>query len=508
MPLNRGTQKEIAKRFMENLGYFRQAHYWRRIRFLTIFVLSVAGTAAMAWFYFRGPEKMYNPGPVSKHHLYFTNGCAECHKVPSKSLAGATLKFTNVGIDDECRRCHTQHSFHHPSVGEARSCTACHQEHKSNAPMAAVADSQCTHCHKDHEKMKSAAIKGKPLAAALLNFRPDLGWKVFKTPDRSYEFTNFTHFATNHPEFRVADTNRPSANENLPPRDKNTLMFNHYRHLVDDDGIPEFEPGRRLKCEICHEPAAGGAFMRPISYERHCQRCHDLLFDPKFDTNYPNLRVPHGRADHARAFLRSLPLEYADIAQKQGHTGETAIRNFVAEQMQRLQGEFTNGYQLEHLVLLTGRNNPDRMKFLTRNRMEPGDRSQSARRAQFDGCATCHEVTEKPFEAPIVTPPWTPDRWMARAHFDHSKHRVFNGKQLECTQCHGGATNQFTAEYTANILMPSIKTCIPCHSPTDPKATNKETINTVTKAKAVSDCATCHTYHTKTNAVPPLSKAL
>src|SRR5205085_8445573 len=106
----------------------------------------------------------------------------------------------------------------------------------------------------------------------------------------------------------------------------------------------------------CHEPAAGGAFMRPISYERHCQSCHSLLFD----VAYTNLSVPHGRAEHARAFLRSLPLEYADIAQRKGITDEPSVRKFVAAEMKRLQDEFTEGSLLENLVLLTVKNNSER----------------------------------------------------------------------------------------------------------------------------------------------------
>ena len=48
MPLNRGTQKQIAQRFKGNLDYFRKAHYWRRLRFLTILIVSLVGGAALA----------------------------------------------------------------------------------------------------------------------------------------------------------------------------------------------------------------------------------------------------------------------------------------------------------------------------------------------------------------------------------------------------------------------------------------------------------------------------
>jgi hypothetical protein len=479
MPLNRGTQKQIAQRFMGNLGYFRQAHYWRRNRFLAILIVSLAGTAAMAWFFLHGPEKMYNPGPISQHHLHFAADCAQCHEPEKKSLAGAALKFTNEGIEQRCAQCHKQHSNHHPSVVNARSCTTCHQEHAGSGPMAAPGDVQCVRCHGDAHEMAASAQKGKSLGAAVLDYRPDLDWKVFKTPGRPTEFATLTSFAKDHPEFRVSD-------RKLPLRETNALLFNHYRHLMEANDIPALKDGRRLDCVVCHEPAAGGAFMRPISYERHCQDCHSL----QFDVEYPDLKVPHGRAEHARAFLRSLPLEYADIAQRKGIKDEPAIRKFVAEQMQRLQGEFTEGSQFENLVLLKVKKDPARDTFLTKHRMGP------AQRAQFDGCATCHEVAGKTFEAPTIVAPWTPDRWMVRANFNHAKHRVFEGKAIDCVACHAAAKNEATGRNTADILMPSKAMCIGCHSP---------------QGKVASDCATCHKYHaplaSQTKAISKLSKA-
>ncbi len=463
MPLNRGTQKQIAQRFMGNLGYFRKAHYWRQLRFLAILILSLAGTAAMAWLFLRGPEKMYNPGPISQHHLHFAADCSKCHEPEKKSLAGASLKFTNEGIDNRCETCHKQHSFHHPSVVNARSCTTCHQEHEGTGPMAAPGDVQCLRCHDNATEMAAAATKGKSLHAAALDFRPGMDWKVFPTPIRSREFVTLTSFVKDHPEFRVAD-------RKLQLHETNSLLFNHYRHLVDTKDIPALSDGRRLDCAVCHEPAPGGAFMRPISYERHCRDCHSL----QFDIENPDLKVPHGRAEHARAFLRSLPLEYADIAQRKGIKEEPAIRSFVAGEMKRLQGEFTEGSLLENLVLLTVKNDSARNTFLTTHRMGP------AQRAQFDGCATCHEVTAKPFEAPDIVVPWTPDRWMVRAEFDHSKHRTFDGKPVECIECHAAAKNDLTGKRTADILMPSKAMCIRCHSP---------------QGKVASDCSTCHKYH-------------
>src|SRR6185436_12338041 len=134
MPLDRGTQKQIAQRFKGNLDYFAKPHYWRRLRLWTIVLVVLGGTAAMGYFYFRGPESIYNPGPISQHHTQFAGDCSKCHEPPNKTLIGAVFKFTNFkftneGIDQRCEKCHAGHSFHQPNVARDQSCTACHQEH-------------------------------------------------------------------------------------------------------------------------------------------------------------------------------------------------------------------------------------------------------------------------------------------------------------------------------------------------------------------------------------------
>src|SRR5688572_14057200 len=120
MPLNRGTQKQIAQRFKGNLDYFRKPHYWRRLRLWTILLVCIIGVATMAFFFIAGPESIYNPGAISQHHAAFANDCNKCHEPPRQSLAGATLKFSNEGIDSRCVQCHKSHSFHQPNVVHER----------------------------------------------------------------------------------------------------------------------------------------------------------------------------------------------------------------------------------------------------------------------------------------------------------------------------------------------------------------------------------------------------
>ncbi|HWN95172.1 MAG TPA: cytochrome c3 family protein [Methylomirabilota bacterium] len=443
MPLNRGTQKQIAQRFKGNLDYFRKAHYWRRLRFLSILIVSLFGAAAMAVFFFSGPETMYNPGAISQHHSQFANDCKQCHEPIKKSLAGATLKLTNEGIDQRCEKCHTRHSFHEPNVVHDRSCTACHQEHQGSGPMAAPGDMQCLKCHGDAHEMAAAAAKGQTLPRAAFDRHPQAGWTVFDTPRPADGLTAvFASFAVDHPEFRVIADRL---------RETNTLKFNHKRHLVETSDMPLLN-GRRLECASCHRAGPGGAFFQPISYEQDCRACHGL----QFDEENTSLTLPHGRAEHVRAFLRSLPTHYADLAQRTNGMAHADVDSFVTKQMLRLREQFVDGTNLEREVFFTAlRKSPDG-------------------RAKFDGCTTCHEVNANLLAAPVVTQPSMPDRWMVRARFNHSKHT-----SVACTKCH----DALRSSDTADAIMPAKAACVECHSP---------------KGKVASNCSFCHSYHAPT----------
>ncbi len=440
MPLNRGTQKQIAQRFKGNLDYFRKPHYWRRLRFLTILFVSLAGLAFMAWKFFRGSQEMYNPGAISRHHASFASDCSQCHAPPAKSLAGAASRLSTKDIDQRCEKCHAGYAFHQPNVVQERSCTVCHREHQGSGPLAAPDQTQCGRCHSDAHEMHASAEKGKTLAAGTFNHRRNWGPNIFEAARPEAGFTAIIHdFASDHPEFRlIADR----------LRETNTLKFNHRRHLFETNDMPLVN-GRRLDCASCHQPEPGGAFFEKVSYEQNCRVCHSL----QFDETAPALTVPHGRAEHVRAFLRSLPTHYAELARANPDKKPADVEAFVTQQMLRLRDQFVDGTNLEHQI------------FFTNLRTSPDGR------AKFDGCATCHEVRARGTAAPVITPPLQPDRWMPRAHFDHSKHT-----SVECAKCHQAARSSDTAD----IIMPSKASCVECHSP---------------KGRMSSDCVLCHSYH-------------
>ena len=55
-----------------------------------------------------------------------------------------------------------------------------------------------------------------------------------------------------------------------------------------------------LQCGACHEPDAGGLYMKPIVFEDHCEDCHRLDFDATAPTDF----VTHGDPAAIRREIR------------------------------------------------------------------------------------------------------------------------------------------------------------------------------------------------------------
>lgn len=427
-----------------------------------------------------GPFRMsvINPGPLSLQHstTAFANmagsptdaGCVACH---SAAGAGATgwleTAFTAhpgpfqvrtiaalgpghpTGIDEHCARCHTGHSFHEPNVVSDHSCSACHVEHQGPGRMPQPTDANCLFCHANAEIMQASAAKGKTLPASAFDFRPSLGRVVFNAPRPPDGYTRVIHsFATDHPEFQIIAQRL---------RDPDTLKFNHNLHLT----APTIQPmlGRRLECNDCHKPDASGALHLRITYEESCRPCHSL----QFDARNPELRLPHGNADHVRDFLHSLRTQYADFArQNKGLVRQQDVDDFVERQMRGIRDDFGSAGELERRV------------FFSDARSGPVSRVAGlggTAAARFPGCAYCHQVNASDDGSPMVTKPVVPDRWLARGTFTHAPHF-----KVECAKCHDAVHSRDTSD----VLLPGRDTCTECHSP---------------KGGVAFNCSECHGYH-------------
>lgn len=446
-------------------------------------IATVAFTAAVLLIGICGPfrAKFINPGPLSSQHSTeaFAKmaggaadahvGCMACHKDahagPGGLLAAgfgaapgpfhvrglaSTAPPGMSAIDDGCQRCHQAHAFHQPNVPRDHSCSACHREHQGAGEMARPTDANCLSCHADRQVMLAAQEKTKALPAGAFDFRPEQGRVIFQAPRTPKARPQLIHsFAADHPEFQVLE-------EKLP--DPNPLRFNHQLHLTSPNITPL--KGRALACADCHKPDAAGIYHLKITFEEHCKSCHSL----QFDVNNPGLLVPHGNAEHVRAFLRSLPAQYADFAGRQKNlTRQPEIETFAQEQLNRLRDSYASGEELEQRVFFG-----DARTAPVANIAAQGTRGP----ARFPGCAYCHTVAPSEAGPPHVSQPFIPDRWLIRGEFDHGKHF-----KVGCMKCHQVEQSRETSD----VLLPTKQSCVECHSP---------------QGGVANSCATCHTYHT------------
>jgi len=461
------TQKQIAERYKGNLGYYKRKHPWRVARWCASFLAIAGGIAGIILFQKRGNEEFFSSGRISSNHAAFARDCAKCHDKGAALGDGITpaefktlvsdrfhrgIDFTS--IDRKCEQCHKQHKLHEPNVVEDRSCSVCHQEHLGPGRMKPVADLHCASCHGNRRVMEASAQKGAQLSPAAFHLRPHPAQQVvFEMPRPPRGYTQvLSSFAGDHPEFQLV---REKA------RDPDVVRFNHQRHFAAD--IPPVEKDRKLDCNYCHKADPEGRFYQRISFTANCQSCHALLFDK----NNPQLRIPHGDVNLVRTFLRTLPAQYGDYARlKQGRTRDSDVQNFVAQQIRQLREQFRTSEELENAV------------FFATDPYKPQRQMTAQVRANFAGCAYCHDVKPIVNAAPAITKPILVDRWMPQARFNHAKHQVDPGTQekLDCNKCH----RALVSRETSDVLMPAKADCVTCHSP---------------KGKIVSECITCHKYH-------------
>ena len=427
-------------------------------------------------------EAFINPAPLSQHHrgpgfarmaaahanAEVGQGCIACHGEVAQGFprwsadaikAGrASLTFAQFlgtqpkdfsRMDASCLACHQAQSFHQANVARDTSCSVCHLEHQGSGPFPLVRSAHCTDCHGDESQMVDSTARGHGLPEAYFARAVTPGVVAFLTRRPLDGYTRVvSSFAGHHPEFRV---NREKEG------DKDTLSFNHALHLTGAN-IPLLA-GKPLECASCHRPDASGAFMQRISFEQNCRACHALQFDER----NPGMQLPHGDAAYVRAYLRSLPAQYAEHgARVLGITGQAALSHYVEEQMLRLREQTRTGELLEEQVFFSGGKQGPVAAIAGLD--GPG-------RAKFAGCAFCHEVTARAGAAPLVTPPVIPDRWMNHANFTHAKHTT-----MACAECHAAAKSRLTSD----IIMPSQQSCTTCHSP---------------KGGVTDRCTACHTYH-------------
>jgi len=497
------TVKQRAVRIP--LDYFRHKSGLDRWKGGLALLAVAAGLIYIAWSTTgsSGPSH-FSPGPLTSVHSMWNDRCEVCHQSFTPTAAGAWSGNPHAA-DVLCQACHRGEEHSSKQItAEVASCSACHADHRGrDADLIRVADSQCTTCHAD------IAAHVKP------------GSKPLEPP-----LANVTSFITDHPDFRSAK------------RDPAQLKFSHSRHMrpgvtfgLNPMTLNDLAPADRdryrqsgqsdtdlvtLNCSSCHQldrtqsvsetdtkarqinltafsatenpvrPA--GDYMLPISYELHCQACHQLTY-----------------AGRAKPVENSSENSARYLAAKQS---ETVPHGWNDEQLRRyltqvLDMQFINNPDHDLLKSPLGPavqqplekwrlpNRPPKSNELPENIGEYlTDELHAAVKNLRLQCVECHQMSPQSDSLAVQQVSMRPV-WFAYAKFNHVAHRA-----VACQSCHSGAfPGELPAEPAAietldgeTVPIPGRQLCLECHSP--PQGTGADATG-----GARFDCVECHGYH-------------
>lgn len=366
-----------------------------------------------------GRTTAFRPGPVSEAHARAIDArsCSKCHR-PWRGPA-----------DERCTQCHLTHSLHQPvQVSTPPPCGDCHTEHRGLQRLQHVPDAACVSCHRDLEVKESAR---RTYAARVTSFgddHPELALTVF----------------TEAGEPRRVPLSDPAARRSDPA----SLKLNHRKHLQPRLAGPDGKED--LTCESCHEPGGPDGHLRPVEFEAHCERCHEL----GFDLARPTERAPHDQPERVRADLLA------------AFSRDPELESLSLEERHRLIIE-----------------NPGRARDLD---LTPALLEQVNRAERFlyeTRCSVCHEVDLSTSPPTVAATGVTLD-WLPHARFPHDRHGGSLG--LTCDHCHAGAE---ASTATADVLLPGIEICRECHG------RGRTTLAAGEGLRVPSGCADCHGYH-------------
>ncbi len=490
---NQTTVKQRAARIP--LDYFRRKSVLERGKLWLAMLAGAAGIGYVAWGAVGGSDvaRHYSPGPLAVAHAMWDTRCDACHQ--SFVPLGSDAWTANPHASDQlCQTCHrgAEHSPHQIAA-EVASCASCHREHQGrDVDLTRVADSTCTVCH------------------ANIASHMEVGTKSLQPP-----LANVTSFISDHPDFRSTKRSageikfshsrhmRPGLTFGLGPlslKDLSPADREHYRKIgqSDDDLVT-------LDCASCHQldrsnvnasaslgpvrPA--GDYMLPISYDAHCQACHQLAYagrakidaapadTPRYQIAKPGETVPHGWTGERLELYVKQVLDMKFI----GGLDHDLLANPLGDAVRQ---------PLEKWRLPNRPPKPETQPSTVGEYLS--DELQAAIKNLRLQCSECHQMSDQPESLDVVRVSAHP-AWFEHARFDHAAHRA-----VSCQSCHGAAfPAELPTEPTAiktidsDVMIPGRKLCIECHSPASGSGTSA-------KGGARFDCVECHQYH---NGVEP-----
>ncbi|HEV7505895.1 MAG TPA: FHA domain-containing protein [Thermoanaerobaculia bacterium] len=379
---------------------------------LTALLLTLAAAGVLAALPRLGLWQAFQPGPVSAAHQLQQVGCFGCH-TPWKGPAAVNCASASCHprLDHQARQAFTP------------ACADCHFEHRGQASLTRVNNASCVTCHGDL-KVKS----GEPAFARRV-----------------------TAFPEGHADFSLTlpEGGRLPVAEAVARRvDLDTVRLNHALHLAPGLLSPE---GRvTLVCQDCHQPGPGPTGMTPVSFARHCDRCHRLTFDPA---------LPEEEAPHAEP---------------------RTVHNALLAAYSVNEGQMGSYRERRRIIV----RNPGAAMGLDLSARVRGQVVEAESLLYRSACAKCHvmDLNARPF--PAVARVSTPGEWLPLSRFTHGDHVNLQG--LTCEACHGRAA---ASTATADLLLPGIEACGGCHG-----GHGRPPGNAALKA-GPRDCLGCHTYH-------------
>jgi hypothetical protein len=413
-------------------------------------VCLLAAAGGLAWAARAGRADLFRPGELSAAHRREIAPAA-CDACHTPWAGPAAAR---------CAECHPPNRVAHQAVqATSPGCGDCHFEHRGAERIQVVTDAACTGCHADLELAPGAVPR---FASGIDSFasHPELA-VAWRRGDGAV-----ARLRLDSPEGRRADTA--------------TLKLDHAVHMKPGLLSPEVRSGREsLACEDCHGLAAEGGTaatpsgMVPISFELHCERCHRLVFDAALPP------APHLEPAALRDRLRG------------AYSGDRQRGRPVAEERRRaVRGA-------------VGSRSPAELRALEARVL----------RAEYDlyraACVVCHQVELDAVPYPEVAPPGLRQGWLEHAEFSHRTHLAYT--DAACEDCHAAAA---ASTETADVLLPSIKTCLPCHGEFRAEtAVARETEERSARGGSAvagrrggggvpSRCIDCHDYHPEAGGDP------
>lgn len=413
------------------------------LKMLVFCALVVSAAVLLAWPYFAIRWRAaVSGGTISNHHRLIESDCAACHTSPFRALP-----------DEKCTGCHAArpHTKSMPALVRAhtelqRRCASCHKEHHGEASLIQNDSQLCTSCH-----------------SQINNLAP--GTAQPGIPD-------FAH----HPEFAVlawrgnTSVFVKSRLDEPDLRDGNQLKFSHAAHL----GRKDADGQHSLECQSCHVTGENGQ-IQPISYARHCERCHAIKFDDRLKDRF----LPHGDAKKAFSFIKAeLARLYVERSVDAG-SAKSPAGDPDEEPRKRREKRSRSARRDRRLAAQA---ESEAGPVMDAKKLD--DESREDELALFTtggACFMCHDVERvAPSETPDqprfrVLNPRLPVRKMPAARFDHDAHRL-----ATCESCHGNVRASTSA---SDLLLPRIARCRACHA--DPGK----------PGKIDSPCLQCHRHH-------------